>query len=243
MFKPKRPQGHSKRNRNTAAAAASGITEPAQVGLPRFLNLDPFPPIMHRKLAYSQVVRLTSGSGGLSGTSQVFRANSLYDPDLTGTGHQPYGFDQLCSATGPYSRYKVCGAVITARVTAPALDDGVWVAVAIHNPGSSATIAGLSLDTIAEKHNTKVMYISGTGEQEKVHTIKMPNLATYCNLTKQQFDTDKDNFTAAYNGNPGSVLRVEYTAVEPFVDSVGVTLLVNIEYDATFYTRNQLTQS
>lgn len=198
---------------------------------------------MTRKLAYSQVIRLTSGTTGLAGTSQVFRVNSLYDPDLTGTGHQPYGYDQICAAAGPYSRYKVLGCNVTTRITAPALDDGVWVAFAIHNPGSSATISGLSLDNIAEKHNTKCLYLSGTGEQEKIHTIKMPSLAPFANLTKQQFDTDKDNFTAAYNGNPGSVIRLEIAAVEPFVDSVGVTVLVQFEFEAMFYSRVQLTQS
>lgn len=35
-----------------------------------------------------------------------FNLNSLFDPDRTGTGHQPYGFDQLSAL---YNRYRVYG--------------------------------------------------------------------------------------------------------------------------------------
>lgn len=42
-----------------------------------------------------------SGTGAID---QVFRANSLYDPDHTGTGNQPRGFDQWSAL---YARYMV----------------------------------------------------------------------------------------------------------------------------------------
>lgn len=43
-------------------------------------------------------------------TAYVFSLTSLYDPDVTGTGHQPIGFDQLMPL---YSRYTVVGAKAT----------------------------------------------------------------------------------------------------------------------------------
>lgn len=45
---------------------------------------------------------------------QVWRGNSLFDPDLTGAGVQPYGFDQLCAGAGTaFSRYRVYASKIT----------------------------------------------------------------------------------------------------------------------------------
>lgn len=43
---------------------------------------------------------------GLGVLDQVFRANSLFDPDRTGAGTQPRGFDQF---TPLYARYRVLG--------------------------------------------------------------------------------------------------------------------------------------
>lgn len=42
----------------------------------------------------------TAGAGAMA----TFRLNSLYDPDLTGTGKQPLGFDQY---TAIFNRYRV----------------------------------------------------------------------------------------------------------------------------------------
>jgi len=52
-------------------------------------------------------------------TAQVFRANSLYDPDYTGGGHQPNGFDQIIAA---YQHFTVTDAKI--RVSLKQLSTG-----------------------------------------------------------------------------------------------------------------------
>lgn len=52
-----------------------------------------FPPRTTRLLRYSMSSTLASAAGVVA--TYVFRANDCYDPDLTGTGHQPMGFDEL----------------------------------------------------------------------------------------------------------------------------------------------------
>lgn len=64
-----------------------------------------FPSRKRLTLKYSDTFEMSSTSGAV--ITQQFRANSLFDPDYTGIGHQPRGFDQWCSATGPYQVYRV----------------------------------------------------------------------------------------------------------------------------------------
>jgi len=52
-----------------------------------------FPVRTVKRLRYSTFVPLSSASGAV--TSYVFSANGLFDPDITSTGHQPMGFDQM----------------------------------------------------------------------------------------------------------------------------------------------------
>jgi len=53
-----------------------------------------FPARVKKMLRYSTSIGASSTTGAITST-QVFRANDLFDPDFTGTGHQPMGFDQL----------------------------------------------------------------------------------------------------------------------------------------------------
>jgi len=66
-----------------------------------------FPPRIYKKLRYSTNISLGAASGAVS--SWVFRANDLFDPDFTSTGHQPMGFDQLMNF---YNHFIVAKAVI-----------------------------------------------------------------------------------------------------------------------------------
>jgi len=53
-----------------------------------------FPATIVKRLRYSTTFALGTTAGAITST-YVFRANDLFDPDFTGTGHQPMGFDQL----------------------------------------------------------------------------------------------------------------------------------------------------
>lgn len=58
-------------------------------------------------------IPLDVGVGGIP-TSYVFSLNGLFDPNHTGTGHQPIGFDQLM---GMYDHYNVIGTKYTVTFT------------------------------------------------------------------------------------------------------------------------------
>lgn len=74
----------------------------------RSLPVGGFPSSMTVKLRYCQHFDLDPAAGLFA--AQVFRANSAFDPDMTGIGHQPSNFDRWAVN---YDRYTVLGAKIT----------------------------------------------------------------------------------------------------------------------------------
>lgn len=68
------------------------------------------PPVWMCRLQYADC-KAYAGTVGTT-TRNVYRANDLYDPDSTGTGHQPSGFDQL---TPFYGRFYVTSSRISLR--------------------------------------------------------------------------------------------------------------------------------
>lgn len=74
-------------------------------------------------------------TGGSVGTVQQFNLNSIFDPNRTGTGHQPYGHDTLATI---FARYRVFKTAWRVRFTA---GGGFRAAVGPeNNTGSSTSI-------------------------------------------------------------------------------------------------------
>nr|AGA18304.1 hypothetical protein [uncultured marine virus] len=84
-------------------------------------------------LRYHETFTLNPGSGGLPG-SFIFRSNSCYDPNFTGTGHQPRGYDQIMAM---YQYLAVREAQIEIWFQP---SDGAPVVLGIAADGSSGTI-------------------------------------------------------------------------------------------------------
>lgn len=62
-------------------------------------------------LKYAENFSLNPGPAGVTAV-RVFSANGLFDPDITGAGHQPVGFDQYM---GLYGEYVVTKATMVAK--------------------------------------------------------------------------------------------------------------------------------
>lgn len=68
------------------------------------------PMVRRTKHRYVANISITSSTGLLS--FNLFRANSLFDPEYTNIGHQPMGFDQMAAL---YNHYCVIGSRITLK--------------------------------------------------------------------------------------------------------------------------------
>lgn len=64
----------------------------------------------------------------------TFGLNNLYDPNVTGAGHQPYGFDQMCTF---FKHYCVVGAKITVNfMLSSGFNEDAFVAI-VHDADST----------------------------------------------------------------------------------------------------------
>jgi len=113
-----------------------------------------FPAKLVQTLRYCENVTMTTGA---TLTRQHFSANGLYDPNTSGTGHQPAYFDQMSTF---YNHYVVMGS--RCKVTfAPAntsLASGFWIAGLLND--DTTAITGITFSTIAEQSSAKVINLS-----------------------------------------------------------------------------------
>lgn len=95
----KRPRKKFKRGNRGGAYSVMNSRGYTTVQRSRFTFLEPH---LYVSLKYVDNIAYSM----LTGVAQnnVFNLNSIFDPDRTGGGHQPYGFDQLVAM---YNRYRV----------------------------------------------------------------------------------------------------------------------------------------
>lgn len=66
------------------------------------------PPSIVTTHRYVERLTLTNeNTTGITGSEIAFRLGSMFDPNFTGVGHQPWGFDQMAAIYQQYQVYKV----------------------------------------------------------------------------------------------------------------------------------------
>lgn len=187
-----------------------------------------FPVRMPARLVYEDL--LTIAPGATLG-SYVFRGNSLFDPDYTGTGHQPRYYDQL---TAVYGRYKVLGSSITVEMINTSGGGGSGAVFAV--TPNTEIITFTSWQTAAELPQSRVSDIVPIGS---VYPFKIDHRVTttqICGLLPYQ--VNDEDWSATIGSNPLHIWywNINVAAVNSAVN-VTVQVRVRITYDAVMYDR------
>jgi hypothetical protein len=173
--------------------------------LRRLMSRDFLPAHLEVALRYTTIPILTSdATPGIVGTEQTWRLNSLFDPDLTSTGHQPYGFDNL---TPIFGSYQVRECLVELEFSGS--DSITLIALVTVQSGQNTTaLAGSQLDFCVERQSVMSRPLPIAGNDTWRFRENFP-IHSVVGLTKTEFDGDP-NYRALVSTNPAtqSYLRV-----------------------------------
>lgn len=177
-------------------------------------------------MRYADTVTITSPLAGIPGT-YLFRANSIYDPDYTGAGHQPYGHDTYATI---YNHYRVVKSTITATP--------------LVSPNSRAFIYGINKnDDATVPAATDIMEQKGVVMAASGATPGQPT-APIVNVFYSGYYKNKDNQSAPMNTNPGDPMFFCVFAYPDATDTqASVKFIVTITYDVLLWELKDLGQS
>ncbi len=205
----------------------AGFKLPLRVEMP--VGLVGIPDSIRVALKYSQVVNFTASAAP---AGQVFQINSLFDPDSSGTGHQPsfYDFWKLT-----YSRYCVLG--FSAIATIENETTGVGVSCACVYADSD--VSGQSVESLTEANRSKTTVVGPAGTMN-VKTLRMPPV-TIAQVMGQKWIEPDSNMYAITTALPtdGAYMIFKCAATDAST-SVTVRVKFTLLYDAIFKDVNPL---
>lgn len=153
-------------------------------------SLRPIPSRFITKHKYAEALSVSTPGMGI----YKWNLNSLWDPNRTGVGHQPYGYDQLAAL---YNRYRV----ISCKYVLSAISDSANIAYACLPANDTAAV----ISNVSEaRENPRCKYATqNPGGNLKVlkGNVYLPSLV---GQTRTQYMSD-DRFQAIVGNSPGEL--------------------------------------
>ncbi len=187
------------------------------------------------QLYFDGAATLTGTSGTVA--SYVFIANGLYDPNVTGTGHQPMGFDQMMAI---YEQYTVVRSTITVE-----FNNTSTFPVRAYLYLAPDTTALTNTAGIVENGLVKHVSLAAAGTAGCLKRLSLNcDVARYFGRRSQRELLDDVNLfgTAAANPTEGVYFVI---AIQDFNASATATvnILPEISYDSIYWEPRKLSPS
>lgn len=201
----------------------------------RNLPVGGFPDKWMARLRYVETITLDAGAGTYA--VNAFRSNGLYDPNQTGTGHQPSNFDRLSAI---YDRYTVLGSKCTVYpVQIAGSNTAVPAVLILHvsEDGTSVATAHASggIDNILEQPRLRnsISYVTAINGAKEVVLRKTFSTKKFFGLRDVGAMRP---YSADVTGLPDEGAFFEVAAVSPddTVNPSSITVRVVIDYIALF---------
>ncbi len=157
--------------------------------------------------------------------------NSIFDPDLTSTGHQPMGYDPWSTL---YSRYRVMKVKVTLVVKNHASFDGCVITQTPNN--SASALSPLAAAESQWSKTTTVGQASGMDVKSITTTFDLPLIL---GRTPAQYRAD-DRYSAVFGTSPMQTC-VLHTVVSSITgNNVDLSYYIKLEYLVELFDRVQL---
>jgi len=226
----------SQKAMDMASKYATPLFKTGKYAIPAQLNV---------KLPYCEEVALDCGSG--SQISHVFRANSLFDPDYTDTGHQPYGFDQYM---GLYYYWAVQSSTIRVWLSPIAVADSVPAYLAVIRSGAPTTPTFASSAHFLEyckAENIMVQQVGGFISASLKDGLPIYTCSAKFNVGKVLGTSTADSNSWGTEGGNPNVTVIEYYHLVLYAvqgnNPGAMNFRVEIDYDARFFQKKTLATS
>jgi len=199
---------------------------------------NPFPDKYFAKFRYIDDIAL----GGALFQHNVYRGNSLFDPDFTGIGHQPMGFDTLCGASktnAPYLSYTVRNCYLKIDVVNTSATVPFYIVI---YPSRESTVPA-SITEGFEQPNGKYTVVPINASTSHKTLYKKMSTAKIFGETSTVVGTE-NQYSAQYNANPVDVWFWNIYAVAcDGASTISGRVRVELIYSAEMSDRNQLQAS
>lgn len=195
-----------------------------------------FPDRFATRLKYSEVTALTPAGVGVPYV-YLFRANSIYDPDYSGVGHQPLGRDELAAV---YNKYCVRSFSYVITFSNQSTTDYADVAVVLRPNPSTISLMSTVLETI----NVKSGVVGPETGAKNILTIQgSMSIAALRGVSAAKVASEND-FSALTGYNPVNQPTIQlYAENQNVAAAITVNARVTITYHVEYYDRKALTGS
>jgi len=229
----RRPGSSRQGSSSTGSQGRAWTVQPLVLGHQMNIGKIPlFPPRYKCSLRYADFFTLTSTSGAVG--SYVISCNGLYDPDVTGTGHQPAGFDQMMAS---YEHYTVLRSRITATFHNTSTTAAGTIAISVNAALTPITVS----NQILEDGLATVDRIGQFGVSNAIQTLQRScDIARFGGVDNL---LDDDNYRGTIAANPAesSYFIIQSWCIEAATFACSVEFVV--EFEAIFTEPRKIGES